>query len=239
MVAVVRVRNPATAQRRAIAFRQELRFLMKQKGFSALALSNPAKAGTAFVLGGVQFIIFWMLAEVFYPEYSVMSNYISDLGTTCLPSGSCYVPSAWWMFNASEVIFGVLIAVGAYFFYRSYKYKPTSAMLAVAGLALVGVGVFNESWSPWHGLFSLVTFLFAGLSAMGTFRFQRAPLSYISVLLGSVTLIALVLYIPNAGAFGNTIGVGPGGLERLIVYPAILWGISFGGYLIGQEDMPV
>ncbi|MDV3292887.1 MAG: DUF998 domain-containing protein [Nitrososphaerales archaeon] len=204
-----------------------------------MAPSNPAKAGTAFVIGGVQFTILWMLAEVFYPGYSVKTNYISDLGTTCHSPGSCYVPPAWWMFNASEVIFGVLIAVGAYFFFRAYRYKPATVMIAVAGVALIGVGIFNESWSPWHSLFSLVTFLFAGLSAIATFRFQKAPLSYISVLLGAVTLLSLILYIPDAGAFGNTIGVGAGGLERLIVYPALLWGISFGGYLLGQRDLPV
>lgn len=210
---------------------------MNPESFLALVLSNPAKAGTAFLIGGVQFTILWMLAEVFYPDYSVKANYISDLGTTCFPVGGCYVPPAWWMFNASEVVFGVLVAVGAYFFFRAYRYKPATALIAVAGLALIGVGVFNESWSPWHGLFSLVTFLFAGLSAVATFRFQKAPLSYISVLLGAITLLSLILYIPDAGAFGNTIGVGPGGLERLIVYPALLWGISFGGYLLGQGDV--
>lgn len=202
-----------------------------------MEISNPAKAGTALLFGGVQFTILWMLAEVFYPNYSVANNYISDLGTTC-PSagGQCYVPAAWWMFNASEVIFGILIALSAYYLYRAYRYKSITAMIAVTGLALIGVGTLNESFSPWHSIFSLITFLFAGLSAIVTFRFQRPPLSYLSVLFGVISLIALLLYVPGGGDFGNTIGIGPGGLERLIVYPVLVWSIAFGGYLVGQED---
>ncbi|MDV3278744.1 MAG: DUF998 domain-containing protein [Nitrososphaerales archaeon] len=203
-----------------------------------MALSNPAKSGVAILVGGVQFAILWMLSETLYPNYSVNSNYISDLGTTCPGSGSpCYVPAAWWMFNASEVVFGILIAVTAYYFYRAYRYRPATAMIAIAGLALIGVGVLNESFSPWHSLFSLVTFVFAGLSAIVTFRFQKTPLSYISVILGLISLAALILYVPSGGAFGTTIGIGPGGLERLIVYPVLMWSISFGGHLIGQEDV--
>lgn len=203
-----------------------------------MTLSNPAKSGVAILVGGIQFTILWMLSEVLYPNYSVMSNYISDLGTNC-PSngGACYVPPAWWAFNASEVVFGILIAVSAYFFYRAYAYRPTSVIIGITGFALIGVGVFNESFGTAHSLFSLVTFLFAGLSAIVTFRFQKSPLSYVSVILGVVSLISLILYIPGNGAFGTTIGIGPGGLERMIVYPVLMWSIGFGGHLIGREDI--
>ncbi len=201
-----------------------------------MALSNPAKAGVALVIGGVQFTILWIIAEALYPDYSVANNYISDLGTTC-NAGGCYVPPAWWMFNSSEVVFGVLVVLSAYFFHRAYRYKPASVMIAIAGLALIGVGTFNESWAPWHSIFSLITFLFAGLSAIVTFRFQRHPLSYISVALGSISLIALILYVSASGSFGNAIGIGPGGLERLIVYPVLAWAIAFGGHLMALEDL--
>jgi hypothetical membrane protein len=205
-----------------------------------LALSNPAKAGAAILVGGIQFTIAWFLSETLYPGYSVMSNYISDLGTTCPTNAtSCYVPPAWWAFNASEIVFGILIAVSAYFFFRAYAYRPASAIIAITGIALICVGIFNESFSPWHSLFSLVTFIFAGLSALVTFRFQKSPLSYISALLGIVSLISLILFIPGEGAFGSSIGIGPGGLERMIVYPVLIWSVSFGGHLMGQEDIKV
>jgi len=204
-----------------------------------LAMSNPAKAGTALLVGGVEFTIVWFLSETLYPSYSVNSNYISDLGTTCPGNGAaCYVPPAWWLFNLSEVVCGILILVTAYFFYRAYRYKPATAIIGVAGFALILVGILNESFSPWHGIFSLITFTFIGLAAIVTFRFQRPPLSYFSVLMGVVSLISLVLFAPDDGvSFGAAIGIGPGGLERLIVYPILLWAVGFGGYLIGQEDV--
>jgi len=201
-----------------------------------LALSNAAKAGAAFFIGGVQFTLLWFLSETTYPNYSVANNYISDLGTTCPSSGPCYVPPAWWVFNSSEVIFGILILIGVVFFFRAYPYRAVAVMLGIAGIGLVGVGVFNESFGLAHGLFSLVIFLFAGLSAIITFRLQKPPLSYVSALLGAVSLVALILYIPGTGSFGTTMGIGPGGLERLIVYPVLVWVLGFGGHLMAVED---
>jgi hypothetical membrane protein len=201
-----------------------------------LALSNPAKAGAAFFIGGVQFTIIWFLAETVYPNYSVASNHISDLGTACPATGSCYVPPAWWVFNSSEAIFGILILLGTVFFFRAYPYRAVAVMLGVAGIGLIGVGVFNESFATLHLLFSSVIFLFAALAAIVTFRLQKPPLSYVSALLGAISLIAFVLYIPGRGDFGNTLGIGPGGLERLIVYPVLVWTIGFGGHLMALED---
>jgi hypothetical membrane protein len=130
-----------------------------------------------------------------------------------------------------------LIVISAFYFYRAYRYKPTSIVICITGLALVLTGVFNESFGSWHDLFSLITFIFAGLSAIVTFRFQRSPLSYISVLLGVISLVSLILYVPGTGDFGVAVGIGAGGLERLIVYPVLIWSIAFGGYLVGQEDV--
>ena len=31
------------------------------------------------------------------------------------------------------------------------------------------------------------------------------------------------------------LGLGKGGMERMIAYPALLWAVGFGGYLIGYS----
>jgi len=59
----------------------------------------------------------------------------------------------------------------------------------------------------------------------------KPPLSYISVILGAISLVALVLMVS-----GNDLGVGIGGMERMIAYPALLWMVGFGGHLIGNSD---
>lgn len=178
----------------------------------------------------------WFLSETTFPSYSVANNAISDLGTFCPTTGPCYLPPDWMYFDGSEVVLGLLVIVGAYYFYRAFRYKPVAVTLGVAGFGGIGIGLFNESFGVVHHIFSLVTFLLMGLLAMMTFRFQKPPLSYFSLLMGLITLGALILYAPNSGAYGTTMGIGPGGLERLIVYPVLLWGLGFGGHLMALED---
>ncbi|MGZ4915015.1 MAG: hypothetical protein ACXV3T_08925, partial [Halobacteriota archaeon] len=33
--------------------------------------------------------------------------------------------------------------------------------------------------------------------------------------------------------------IGPGGVERWVSYPVVLWSIGFGGYLMGQSSPPI
>jgi hypothetical protein len=57
------------------------------------------------------------------------------------------------------------------------------------------------------------------------------PFSAISVVLGLMTLAALVLF-----GMGEYLGLGVGGMERMIAYPAVMWGAGFGGYLIAYQQ---
>jgi hypothetical membrane protein len=72
-----------------------------------------------------------------------------------------------------------------------------------------------------------MVFFFSGLSAIVTYKFQRRPMSYFSVVLGSATLAALILF-----AFKVYLGLGAGGMERMVVYPVLLWSLGFGGHMM-------
>jgi hypothetical membrane protein len=197
-----------------------------------LALSNASKAGVALFAGAVQYSIGLILAEIYYPNYNVSSNTISDLGATCSQSGACVINQpASTIFNSTVVLLGFLVLVGAYFLQRAFHWRPASAMVAIAGIGVVGVGFFPETTGVWHSLFSLIVFLFAGLSAVVTSRFQKKPMSYFSVVLGLLTLLALVLYVG-----GNYLGLGAGGMERMIVYPVVVATIAFGGHLMATDE---
>jgi hypothetical membrane protein len=104
-------------------------------------------------------------------------------------------------------------------------------MISLAGIGAMGVGLFPETTGVWHGIFSLIVFLFAGLSAVVTARFQKTPMFYFSIVLGFVTLGALLLYVGSV-----YLGLGPGGMERMIVYPVLLWSVAFGGHLMATEQ---
>jgi hypothetical membrane protein len=202
-----------------------------------MGLSNASKAGAAIFVGSVQFSIALILSEVYYPAYDVATNYVSDLGATCrsTPAAGCtvYEPTSM-IFNTSIVVLGLLILVGAYFLHRSFRDRPATVMIALAGVGAMGVGLFPETTGVWHSVFSLVVFLFAGLGALVTARFQKKPLFYFSIILGLFTLAALVLYVG-----GDFLGLGPGGMERMVVYPVLVWSIGFGAHLMALEDPSV
>jgi len=94
----------------------------------------------------------------------------------------------------------------------------------------MGVGLFPENINPYHEIFAGITFVFGGLSEILSFALVRFPMSIAVLFLGGLTLGSLVLFV-----LGAHLGLGPGGMERMIVYPVILWGAGFGGYLMASE----
>ena len=179
---------------------------------------NRKISGLLLFVGGVQCVLGIIIAEAFYPGYSTADNYISDLGVG---------PSAI-IFNSSLFLLGVTVITAVYFIHQEYKYRPLSFLFAMAGIGAIGVGLFTEDTGFLHVIFSLIIFLFGGLSAILSYKLEKPPLSYLSVLLGTTSLVALVFF-----ASGVHLGLGNGGIERMIAYPTLLWLIGFGGYLIG------
>jgi len=173
-------------------------------------------AGTLLFLGGTQFILAMVIAEAVYPGYSVSGNYISDLG----------VGPAAGIFNFSIVLLGTAGILASYLIQRASQ-SIVPALFSIAGAGAVGVGVFPETTGAIHPIVSLIAFLFGGLAAIAAYRFEKSPLNYLSVLLGALALIALALFTSHI-----YLGLGPGGMERMIAYPILLWLIGFGSQLM-------
>lgn len=190
-------------------------------------------SGIIILVGAVSFILAMNIAEFLFPGYSVSSNYISDLGAMCR-SGSCTIvqPSSI-IFNTSMIILGILIIVSSILLLKSHIFKLFPIFFAISGIGAIMVGVFPEYTGSLHSISALIVFLFGGLAAISSYKLQRVPMNIISLLLGIMTLTTLALYIE-----GKYLGLGPGGMERMIVYPALLWGIIFGSYITGRSDGP-
>ena len=212
-----------------------------------MATSNATKAGAAIFVGTVQFGILLIVSEILYTQYgtlntagsgnttgyvySVAANYVSVLGANCRTTCTA-VPSAY-LFDSSIAFLGLMILVGAFYLGRAFHYMPATIMVALAGVGALGVGLFPETTGVFHDIFSLWVFLFAGLSGLVAARLAKKPMFYFSIILGLLTLAALVLFIG-----GDYLGLGPGGMERMVVYPTLLWALGFGGHLMGQDDWP-
>jgi len=205
-----------------------------------MGLSNAAKGGAVVFVGAVQFGFFVVLSEILYSAYgtggyNVSANYVSDLGANCAGGsatfGACFIPPSATLFDASTAVLGLAFLVGAFFIQRAFKWRPATVLLALAGIGALGVGVFPETAGALHGIFSLVVFLFAGLSAVFTARFQKKPISYFSRILGLLTLLALIFVVG-----GINLGLGNGGIERMVVYPVLFWAVGFGAHLMATEE---
>jgi hypothetical membrane protein len=195
-----------------------------------MAYSDAKVAGTLIFVAVTQFVLGLIVSEALYPGYSVSGNYISDLGVG--PSSN--------IFNSSVFLLGLLLIVGAYFLQRAFEeYKVLTLMLVLTAIGAMGVGVFNENFHAIHTVVSSITFLFSGLSAIFSAvcshvhksKLVKMPFSVIAVILGVMCLGALALF---AGKID--LGLGVGGMERMIVYPVLMWGAALGGYLIANSE---
>jgi hypothetical membrane protein len=186
-------------------------------------------AGALIFVASAQFIVALTVAEAFYPGYSVAQNYISDLGATCRATCTVVQPTSA-IFNSSVTLLGLLAVLSSYFVQRGFRSRVFTFFVFMTGIGATGVGVFPETAGVIHHIVSLITFVFAGLSAVTSYRLQKAPSSYLFVLLGLMTLLALTLYVSDV-----FLGLGPGGMERMIVYPALIWAVGFGACLMASS----
>src|SRR5213080_5127892 len=187
-----------------------------------MRLDDRQWAGLLLFVGIAQFAIIGLtVAESVYPGYSVSINYISDLG----------VAPAALLFDPSIILVGVVVLATAWFLWRAVGDRILSIVVALGGAGAIAVGVFTEAFGVVHEIVSLWTFIFIGLSAIFAARIVRPPFRYLSLVLGVLSLVALGLFIANAD-----LGLGPGGMERMIVWPILVWGTAFGGYLFGSSS---
>ncbi len=193
-------------------------------------MNNRGLAGAFMFVGGVQFVIGMILAEIFYPGYNVSGNYISDLGATCRDTCIIYQPSAF-IFNTSAIILGILILLSSYCIWHEFQNYLISILIGLSGLGALGVGLFPETTGILHVIVSFIAFLFAALSAIAASKLVKPPFTYFSVVLGIASLAALALF-----GLHFYLGLGPGGMERMIAYPVLLWVIGFGGYLMSPKQ---
>jgi hypothetical membrane protein len=194
-----------------------------------MQLSNQKIAGIILSVGSFGFILAMQVSEFINgASYNVANNYISDLGTYC--STTCVELPSHNLFDISIFLVGLAIAFGSYFLYRAFRNRVFSGLLILSGIGAMGVGTFPENFAVEHELFSLVVFLFGGLAAIAAYKIERKPLNYFSPIIGVFSIAMLVCF----GA-GYDLGIAVDGIERLVAYPVLLWGVGLGGHMIAWD----
>jgi hypothetical membrane protein len=190
---------------------------------------RTVRSGAAFfVFGAVEFIVGMVAVQSQYPGYSLSQNYISDLGGAHSP---------WALvFDASVIVLGICAILGALLVWSAFDPRPSRGLglgfLFIGGIGAIGVGVFPETTPVLNGgmhvIVSAIAFVGAGIG-LTVLSFAMAPGPHwrysrpFTLACGAVTLAATVLF-----EVGADLGLGPGGMERLIVAPILLWAIAEG-----------
>ena len=194
-------------------------------------------------VASVQYFVAQVLVALrFSPRYSLARNTISDLGITrCAASNGRYVCSpAHSLMNASFVVLGLTIILGSALIYPAFNPgRGTAAgfvLFAIGGGGVVMVGVFPEDAVPGlHGVGAALPFLVGniGLVLLGWSLTVPWWLRLYTTLSGGVALFALVLYASN-----TFLGLGEGGIERVVAYPQTAWQIVVGVYALTRHTRP-
>ncbi|MBN1433069.1 MAG: DUF998 domain-containing protein [Methanomicrobiaceae archaeon] len=184
-------------------------------------LNNKRTAGVFLLSGGVIWIISMIISEAVYPGYSINSNYISDLGVGPWPADV--------IFNLATIIFGICVLAGAIILIKTNSKELFLYGLAIAGLGVFFVGIFPESTGLPHYLSAGTAFLMGSISAVAAAGRLKKPFCFFSAIMGITGLIALIAL--QIRIYGE---IGPGGMERLIAYPLVLWIITYGSYLLNE-----
>ncbi|MGA9840148.1 MAG: DUF998 domain-containing protein [Thermoplasmata archaeon] len=185
-----------------------------------------ARAGAALIgTGVVQFVVANVVVQSRYAGYSLLSNYISDLGNTA--TSPLHV-----VFNVSIALLGIFAFVGIALSWGAFPRGGTRVvglpLLLVASIAAILVGAVPENANPpVHDFVSLMVFLPGGLALVVLAAGMRVGswewLRWGSLLLGAVTLLSLAYYVPTQA---NNSTIDPGLIERLIVAPILIWGFA-------------
>jgi hypothetical membrane protein len=188
------------------------------------------RGGLLLIVAVVQFLAAMIILQVGYPGYSILHNYISDLGNTHL--------SPWWpLFSATNIVFGALVIAAVIEMRASLRPGPARTV-GLALLALAAIGVISVGFNP-EDVRARIHVLSAGIAFIGGNialivlaiamhgRDRWNGFRVFSAALGVVGLVALGLL-----ETGHVGALGVGGMERLAAFPLVVWGLVVGIHLV-------
>ena len=181
-------------------------------------------AGLLLFLLAAQFMTVIMLGASVAPDYDYAGAAISDLGA---------IRDTALLFNVSLVAVGVLNLTAGWLLYRADHGAGLLALFTIAGVGAAGAGLMPIGTSGLHSVFALLAFVGFNLEAIAIGGRVPGPMRAIARMAGALGLVFVVLMVIGDG--GNPAAFGPighGGTERMIIYPAMLWMLTFGGYLM-------
>lgn len=203
---------------------------------------NYPLIGPAIWILSVQYFVIQIIAAfAFRTTYSLRFNTISDLGNSiCGNYSGRYVCSPQHnLMNASLILLGITMASGSLLIYQEFKRDRVTligfSFMAIAGFGTLLVGLFPENTISFlHTFGASLPFLLGnvGLIILSISLTTPRLLRYYTFLTGIIALIALVFFYTQ-----HYLGLGIGGMERIVAYPQTFWLIIFGLYISSNHPI--
>jgi len=181
-------------------------------------------AGAVIMVAAFIVLMGIITGEALYPGYHTGEMDISDLAWK--------EPSAT-IFNVTMIVGGVLYSLTAILLRHAGLPRSVTIPAFLMGVGGAGVGIFPLYTGAPHVIFAMLTFGSGAITALMSGRTADPPFKYISLFLGTISLVSLVLFsiMWREGPFGP---LGEGGMERWVAYANMVWAIGFGGYLMNS-----
>ena len=222
--------------------RQVLTVLMKPCRWAQQHSAHYPKLGPILYVASIQYFAIQasIVALQWRPSYNLSRDTISDLGNTaCGTWNGRYVCSPFHnLMNASFVVVGITMTLGSVlvsrYFANGRASKAGFAAMAISGLGVIMVGIFPENSVPaLHELGAAIPFVLGNVSLVILALSLKipAPLRLYFFLSGVIALLALPAF-----ASSHDLGLGEGGIERVVAYPQTVCLIVIGFYLAARNS---
>ena len=193
--------------------------IMNKNSIIPLKFSNKVFAGIFIFLGSTCFLFGMLISEELYSGYST-TQMISDLG----------IGETADIFNASIIIFGLLLVIAAYLLKNEGIDTWFCVFMLFAGIGQVCVGLFPENTGITHLIAAVIVFVFGVIISIISIRVFSVPWAWISAGLGIITIFAMALFETK-----TYLGLGSGGIERIMTYPLLIWAFGTGACFLASE----
>ncbi len=214
---------------------------MKSRRWPQQRSAHYPKLGPVLYVTSIQyFVVQLIVALQWSPPYSLSRNTISDLGNTaCRTWNGRYVCSPLHsLMNASFVVLGITMILGSVFISRYFANGRVAeagfAAMAISGVGVIMVGFFPEnSESTLHELGAAIPFVLGNASLI------ILALSFkMSAVLRAYFFLSGVMALLGLAAFASShyLGLGEGGMERVVAYPQTVCLVVIGCYLAARRS---
>jgi hypothetical membrane protein len=215
--------------------------LVKPRRWAQQHSAHYPKLGPILYVTSIQYFAVQLFVALKWRQpYNLSRDTISDLGNTdCGTWNGHYVCSPFHnLMNASLVVLGITMTLGSVLVSRYFENGRASkagfAAVAISGLSVIIAGFFPENSVPaLHGLGAALAFVLgnASLIILALSLKIPAPLRLYFFLSGMMALLGLVAY-----ASSHDLGLGEGGIERVVAYPQTVCLIVIGSYLAARNS---